>query len=248
MPVQAFPVRRTASDRSLITPVIVGAAVLLGVVAVLDAFRSSNGQVVSSTSTTEGRESGPTTVLRRIERASEGRLSRTVGEVRFSLALRTVGWEAFERISINKSASGPQDAEAIIFWASFPEGDQAQPCDNLASLPVDTPGAALADAVASAPGTELLHGPLDVTLDGRPAKHVAVSVREKVGCKPGFFYSWDDVEQGALWPVTRVGDTIRVWIVDIGDTRLFIEAETSADSDPQLEREVVSIVKSIRFS
>jgi hypothetical protein len=52
---------------------------------------------------------------------------------------------------------------------------------------------------------------------------------------------------GALWPETRVGDTIRVWIVDGGGTRLFIEAETNEQADSDLEREIERIVGSIRF-
>ena len=62
-----------------------------------------------------------------------------------------------------------------------------------------------------------------------------------------FFYTWQDVEEGALWPMTSVGDTIRVWIVDVGGTRLFIEAETSKQAGSDLEQEIRQIVESIRF-
>ena len=242
--------RRPASDRSLITAVIVGAAVLLGVVAVVDAFRSSNGETAAPITTDVG-ETGsapPPPVVTRVDVSQPQRLSRTVGGIPFSFVVRTAGWEEFGRISINKSIVGPQGAEAIIFWASFPKDGRADPCTEVLNLPADRSAADLAIAVANAPGTVLLRGPLDVTLDDRPAKHVVVSVRKKVGCEPGFFYAWDDFEGGATWSVTRVGDTIRVWIVDVGDTRLFIEAETNTDSDPQLDREVVRIVESIRFS
>ena len=151
-------------------------------------------------------------------------------------------------MSINKSISGPQDAEAIIFWAASPDGRVPEPCtDGLGSETAGRSAADVADTVAAAPGTELVRGPLDVTLDGRGAKHVVLTVREENGCDPGFFYSWEDAGVGALWTTTRVGDSIRVWIADVGDTRLFIEAETSTDSDRQLEREVEQIVESIRF-
>ena len=156
--------------------------------------------------------------------------------VRFSFRVPTVGWERFSSIStdksaggpisINKSIVGPQGAEAIIFWTSFPDGDYADPCARLLSPPVGSSAADLAAAVSAAPGTELLTGPSNVTVGGRPAKHVALTVRQNVGCDPGFFYAWRDVYGGALWPKTGVGDTIRVWIVDVHGTRLFIEAET----------------------
>jgi hypothetical protein len=236
-------------NRPLGTVLIVGAAALLGVVAAVDALRSSNGGTAASTTT--ARDEAPPTVtapVRRVDVARVGRVRRSVGGVRFSFTLRTEGWEAFDRISINRSIVGPQGAEAIIFWAGFPDGGFADPCTEVLNLPADRSVADLATAVANAPGTELLTGPLDVTLDGRPAKQVILTVREKVGCDPGFFYRWEDAEVGAFWSETRVGDTIRVWIVDVGSTRLFIEAATSTDSDVQLDEEVVEIVESIRFS
>jgi hypothetical protein len=82
---------------------------------------------------------------------------------------------------------------------------------------------------------------------GRPAKHVVLTVREDVGCDPGFFYTWRDVYGGALWPTTGVGDTIRVWIVDVDGTRLFIAAETTEAATDGLEKEIQQIIRSIRF-
>jgi hypothetical protein len=156
------------------------------------------------------------------------------------------GWERFGNISLNKSASGGQDAEAIIFWTGFPDG-QADPCAN---LPTGQDGGSVGDlaaAVASAPGTELVAGPSDVTLGGHAAKHVVVTVRENLGCDPGFFFTWEDEELGALWPETSQGDTIRVWIVQVDGKRLFIEAETNPEAGPELEQEVERIVSSISF-
>jgi hypothetical protein len=54
-------------------------------------------------------------------------------------------------------------------------------------------------------------------------------------------------EVGALWPETRPGDTIRVWIVDVNGTRLFIEAETTKQAGSDLEQEIQQIIESIRF-
>ena len=61
--------------------------------------------------------------------------------VRFSFRVPTVGWERFSSIStnesaggpisINKSETGPQGAEAIVFWTSFFDGDYADPCASL---------------------------------------------------------------------------------------------------------------------
>ncbi len=76
---------------------------------------------------------------------------------------------------------------------------------------------------------------------------MVLTVREDLGCDPGFFYTWQDLEWGALWPDTRPGDTIRVWIVEVDGTRLFIAGETNTDAGPELEQEIEQIVDSIRF-
>jgi hypothetical protein len=187
-----------------------------------------------------------------IDVASTVRLSRVVEGVPFSFRLPASGWEPFGAISINKSIVGPQGAEAIIFWTSFPDGvdalpDDADPCADLLSPPAGPTAADLAAAVSTAPGTELVAGPSDVTVGGLPAKHVVLTVRDDVGCDPGYFYTWQDMWWGALWPTTGVGDTIRIWIVDVRGTLVFIEAETNEQADSDLEREIQRFVGSIRF-
>jgi len=143
---------------------------------------------------------------------------------------------------------GPQGAEAVIFWTSFPDGVHADPCDNLLSPTLGPSAAELAAAVARAPGTKLVEGPSNVTVGRRPAKHVVLTVRRDLGCDAGFFYAFNGGTAGAMWPGTDVGDTIRVWIVDVGGTRLFIEAETTTQADAELEKEIRQIVGSIRFN
>jgi hypothetical protein len=177
------------------------------------------------------------------------RVSRTVRDISFSLSVPISGWEMKGSLYISKSTVGPQDAEAVIFWTSFPDGTEAYPCAHmLVRGPNVGPTAAdLAAVVSTARGTELVSGPSDVTVGGRAAKHVVLTVREDVGCDPGFFYAWRRVWAGAFWASTELGDTIRVWIIDVDGTRLFIEAETKKDADPGLELEIQQIVRSIRF-
>lgn len=196
--------------------------------------------------------------------APAGRLSRIVEGVPFSFRVPTSGWTPgpIERLPdasgfrngslyISQDVVGPQGAEAVVFWTSFPDGDHADPCTNLLSPSAGPSAADLAAAVATAPGTELVAGPSDVTVGGRPAKHVVLTVREDIGCGPGFFYTWQDEMWGPFWGGTNAGDTIRVWIVDVDGTRLFIEAETTTQAGPlvqaDLEQEIQQIVESIRF-
>lgn len=188
-----------------------------------------------------------------------GRRSVTVDGIPFSFDVRMhnpgMGWAQFGNISINRSISGPQGAEGIVYWTSVSDRGLADPCADLLSLPVDASAADLAAAVAAAPGTELVSGPSDVLLGGRPAKHVVVAVREDLGCDPGYFYSWQERKGGPFWGGTTAGDTISVWIVDVDGKRLFIASETHVDSGdpehsavgPQFKREIEEIVDSIQF-
>ncbi len=172
----------------------------------------------------------------------------------FSFSVPSHGWERKGSISINKSERGPQGAEAIIYWSSFPDGDYAdpfdhtaRPCARLLSMPVGPSAAGLAAAVSMAPGTELLSGPSRARVGGFRARYLTLTVRENIGCHPGFFFTWNDELGGALWTRTGVGDAMRVWIVDLGGSRLFIGAATTPQASPELEQEIQRIVRSIRF-
>jgi len=121
--------------------------------------------------------------------------------------------------------------------------------------------------MARAPGVKLVKGPTRVTVGGRPARHVVLTVRRELGCDPGYFFSWqpsapDGECWGACWLETNVGDTISVWIVeDVDGRRLVIEAVTEQPEshiDPRaipvtradvlkVEAEIEKIVGSIRF-
>lgn len=244
------PARRLSARVALAAaPVVVAVVVLMGVVVTSGDDADRQSRPAGAPPSQPGVVSREDPLLARHAVTEEG--------VPFAFRVPTVGWEKFSSIStdksaggpisINKSIVGPQGAEAIIFWTSFPDGDYADPCARLLSPPVGSSAGDLAAAVSTAPGTKLVTGPSNVTLGGRPAKHVALTVREKVGCDPGFFYTWRDVNGGALWPTTGVGDTIRVWIVDVDGTRLFIEAETTKQAVGGLEQEVQQIVESISF-
>ena len=244
---------RPALDRWLIKGVIVGAVVTLIVVAGVDALRSSNDEAAAP-STTLTRATARSTTATREElqagpvRPVTGTVSRVVEGIRFSFRVPATGWERFGGISINKSTVGPQGAEAMISWTNFPDSNNADLCADVLSRRAGPSVAAVGDAVARAPGTKLVTGPSELTIDGRAATKVVLTVRKDVGCDPGFFYTWRDAEVGAFWPGTVPGDTIRVWIIDVDGTLLFIEAETNRQADSRLKREIQQIMDSIRFT
>jgi hypothetical protein len=173
-----------------------------------------------------------------------------VGDVQFRFGVvPATGWErptlAF---SLNKSVMGPQDAEAIIFWTSFPDGGYVSPCANVLGPEAGGSAADLAAAVATARGTALVKGPSDVIVGGLPAQQVAIVVRRDGGCDPGFFFTWPHDEcQGACWLETRVGYRISVWIFEVAHTLVVIEAATSKQAESELKREIREIVETVRF-
>jgi hypothetical protein len=252
------------------TWLVVAALAGIGLSATLDALRGENEAAppAAEQTATEAEEitaeetlAPPAPADHLIEAPLGRRITVTEKGVTFSFKVpKMVGWSGWERfrsvptetspggpISLNKSIVGPQGAEAIIYWTSFPDGDHADPCARLLSPPIGESAADLAAAVSTAPGTKLVKGPSDVSLSGRPAKHMVLKVRAKVGCDPGFFYAWRDVEGGALWTTTGMGDTIRVWIVDVDNARLFIAAATTEQASSELEKEIEQIIRSIRF-
>jgi hypothetical protein len=204
------------------------------------------------------------------------RQSLTVDGVPLSFSVPSGGWSAgIQRkasagtfmagsLYIAKGTAGGQRAEAVVFWTAFPGGVNTGPCHNLLTQPI---AADLAAVMATAPGTDLVTGPSEVTLGGHEAKHVVVTVREDRGCDPGYFFTWPDECWGTCWIMTQVGDTIGVWVVDVDGRRLVIETETTRQgvwvvdqdgtrhfveettelSDAELELEVQQIVQSIRF-
>jgi hypothetical protein len=176
-----------------------------------------------------------------------------VDGVAFSVSVPARGWEPYEGFLLSKSTHGPQGAEAVIFWSAFPDGDMADPCLNIEwynpelgwyPSQIDV----VAGAVAAAPGVDVRSGPAEVTIDGHPARHVALTVRERAGCDPGFFYNWKAQTGGAMWVAPQPGDTIDVWVVDVDGITLFIGGETHPDNlSPDVAEEIQQIVDSIRF-
>ena len=175
---------------------------------------------------------------------SIGTHALTVDGIAVSFVIPSRGWEPYEGFLVAKSIVRGQRAEGIVFWAAFPDGFAADPCGSLTDQIGGTPEL-VARAVARDPGVDVVTAPVDVTVGGRPAKHVVVQVREDLGCDPGYFYNWKAQTGGALWPETLAGDTIRVWAVDVDDALLFIGALTNPQANAELEREIEQIVDSI---
>lgn len=221
-------------------------------------------------SVSDGRQSEQTAApaasdVDRLQPPSTRRLSRVVEGVRFSFELPKCCWErgpakrlpdlsGFRtgRLFVSENTVGPQGAEAVVFWTSFPDAANTDPCANLLRRPVGPSAADLVSAMARTPGIEVLDGPVKTAVGGRPATYVRLGAFLDVGCDPGFFFTWRPRGLGgecwgACWLVSSEDDTISVWVVDVDGTRLVVEAETTEAVGSDVEKEIRDIVKSIRF-
>ena len=170
-----------------------------------------------------------------------------VDGVRFSFDIRRFGWEPHGTIHISKSEMGPQGAEGLIYWTAYPDGEEVAGCGPWITEPETQDPGDLAERMARAPGVEVVEAPSDVALGSVEGRHFVVSVRENLGCDPGFFFIWRATSGGALWQQAHVGDTLRVWILNVDSTIFFIVAQTSAQASEPFAAEMVGIVNSIRF-
>jgi hypothetical protein len=141
----------------------------------------------------------------------------------------------------------------MLFWT--PDNVYADPCAQTPLSPPAGPSAAdLAVAVSTLPGTDAT-GPSAVTVGGLAAKRVVLTVREDIACNPEQFYLWYHVGEGDDCAgavvcgryATALGDTIRVWIVEVDGARIFIEAETRKGASPEIGQEIQDMVDSIQF-
>lgn len=174
-----------------------------------------------------------------------GRHTMTLSGIPLSFEIATDGWVSNGEFGIDKGHQDTSDSAGFIFWReSAPNGVYADPCAGVGRLWTGGP-AELAAAVSTAPGLELISGPSDVTVGGRPAKHVVVTVPDDIGCSPNDFYLWEADGLGRY--ATELNSTIYVWIIDVDGTLVWIDGETYVESGPEAEQEIRQIVDSIQF-
>ena len=176
--------------------------------------------------------------------------------VGFTLDIATSGWVSSgievqpDGGTIQKGTKATAGAAWILIWSI--DGVYADPCGRVTAPPVSPSVAALASAVAGIPSVEVVTPPEDVTLGGRPARHVAIRIPDDIPCDPSAFTLWyDSTTCDGAFPCYRwasaLGETNHVWIVEVDGKHVWIEAETYKDATPEIEQEVQAIVDSIQF-
>jgi hypothetical protein len=177
-----------------------------------------------------------------------GRHALTMDDITFTLELTTSGWISEGSFGIDKGQQTGPDAAGFLFWDDTPDGVYSDPCGQVQGPPIDQTTTDLAAAVSTVPGVELVSGPSDVSVGGRPAKQVVITIPEDAECGggEGGFHIWYDQSIGGRW-ATELGSTIRVWIIDVDGVPLVIEAETYREAGAGIEQEIQQIIESIRF-
>ncbi len=182
-----------------------------------------------------------------------------VDGVPLSLAVPAAGWSTKGTPwgTMSKDAAAGPEGSATGSWLLVwdVENVNTSPCSTAALDPMPGPSAAdLAAAVASIPGIEMIMGPTDVTVGGRPAIHLTIALPDDLGCDPQSFELWYSTGHpscdgtGECWRwASEPGQTIDIWIIEADGGRIFFEAETYKASSPDLGGEIQQIVDSIQF-
>lgn len=176
-----------------------------------------------------------------------GKHKAIIEGIPFSFSVATTGWEPQLGFYISKSSIGSQGAEGTLRWTTVHDSRSTDACLKVLDASDDRSAGEVGAAVAAAPGVDVVSGPKEVAIGGRSGSSVVLTVREDRGCDPGYFYTYEPVIGGALWTNTQPGDTIMVWIIDVGGRLLFIEGELHEDAGTKLELEIQQIVDSIQF-
>jgi hypothetical protein len=243
-----WPAWRFAEMNAYAKVAIVAAAVIVAIVGINLLPRGGGvGNAPPSLSPTQQPTPSPTPLAFPLGgQLAVGRHSMIRGGVPLSVELPGPGWESYLGYFFNLGTE-PPDAISFLFWDPSPVGVYADPCAPEQAPPAGPSIADLAEAMSTVPGTELISGPTDVTVGGRPAKQLVITVPEESGC-PGdeSFYLWYGGDAEGRY-ATALGARHSVWIVDVDGTRLVIEAESYDGSVPDTDQVVAEIVRSIQF-
>jgi hypothetical protein len=226
----------------------VAAVVTVAVIAVsqLPGLLPPGGETTPSPSVAASATPTPAPVFPADGELTMGRYSMTRSGVQLSIDVPASGWSSSSGYSISKGTT-PSQAN-LIFWTDAPDNVYSDPCTKTRlSPPSGTTAPELAASVAAVPGTELVEGPLPVTIGGRPAQHVVLRIPNDLGCSAANeFFLWYDEAIGGRTP-SEIGATIHVWVIDVDGVLVWIDGEILQGTASELELEMQEIIDSIVF-
>lgn len=162
------------------------------------------------------------------------------------------GWSSIDGWGVNLGGEDEAEWAGITFWSV--DEVYAHPCQWDVPLLDPAPTVdGLASALAAVPLREATT-PVDVTLDGYRGKRLDWSVPADMDFSTcdadsegtGFF-SWTGSGAASLRYQQGPGQVDRLWILDVGGTRLVIDAMSMPGTGDATIAEMVGIVESIDF-
>ena len=170
-----------------------------------------------------------------------GRHSALLGGVPFSFEVPTSGWSSYAWKAMLEKGAYPTRTYA---WIGFNWGgagvNDINPCTKESSGKAGPTIDDIAQAYTDIPGTAAV-GPTDVTLGGRRAKMVVLTIDDDIPC-PSNQFTFDDY---LTWP-NALSSEIQLWFVDVDGKRFSLHVDRAAPN-PDLEGEIQDIIDSIRF-
>jgi hypothetical protein len=173
------------------------------------------------------------------------------GDITLTFAMPEAGWTSDGSLWLKGHMASPEETLLSFNTGSGIPAVFTDACAHSGPRQFENSIAGQAEAWASEPGADLVSEPSDVTVDGRAATYVAISIPEDVGCSNTEYRMAYDPRCSfpGCWYPTWLGSTMRFWTVDVGNgMRLGILAESRySDARPDLEQEIQQIVDSIQF-
>jgi hypothetical protein len=134
----------------------------------------------------------------------------------------------------------------ISFFVSLVDNTFEDPCSHLERSPkIGSTVEALATALGDVPDT-VATKPVATTIAQHEATYVELSIPATLPCEPSSFYLWQDSPKGYWWALGG-NETIRVWIVDVGDQRVVIAARSYPGTSEEATAELKGILESMVF-
>jgi hypothetical protein len=159
----------------------------------------------------------------------------------FSFVLPSSNWQSDDRATgILGTGTYPTANNAWMVFLGPIDRVSTDPC-AAESKAVKGSTAEMANALTTIPGTDAV-GPADITVGGRPAKLVTLTIHDDVACELSSFWLFGNV---SLYPNT-LESVINIRVLEV-DGEPFIVYTDQSHPNPALEQEIQQIVDSITF-
>jgi hypothetical protein len=179
----------------------------------------------------------------------------------FTFAVPSTGWQSDGSFAVSGHQGSPEETE-LWFYTNAPMYGGPEympmtpavfddPCAHTSLQTFEVSLAGQAQAFASIPGTELVSGPSEVTVDSRPGYLTAITIPADPGCEQ--FWLLVNAECASRTGCSNypnwAGETIREWVIQVDDQILTIRAQVRYpdEASVDLEAEIQQIVDSIQF-